>query len=83
MLQGTRSNRDAVGARVEVEVSGRTIYRQRKGGVSVESANDPRLLIGVGPAAEVDRLTVRWPSGVITTREHLRTGQTYHIIEPR
>jgi enediyne biosynthesis protein E4 len=83
VLQGTRSNRDAVGARVEVEVSGRTIYRQRKGGVSVESANDPRLLIGVGPAAEVDRLTVRWPSGAITIREHLRTGQTYHIIEPR
>jgi len=82
-LQGTRSNRDAIGARVEVEVSGRTIYRQRKGGVSMESANDPRLLIGVGPAAEVDRLTVRWPSGAITTREHLKTGQTYRIIEGR
>ena len=82
-LQGTRSNRDAIGTRVEVEVSGRTIYRQRKGGVSIESANDPRLLIGVGPAEQVDRLTVRWPSGAITTREHLKTGQTYRITEPR
>ena len=50
-LQGTRSNRDAIGTRVEVEVGGRTIVRQRKGGCSLESSNDPRLLIGVGPAA--------------------------------
>ena len=49
-LQGTRSNRDAIGTRVEIEVGGRTIYRQRKGGYSLESSNDPRLLIGVGPA---------------------------------
>lgn len=82
-LQGTRSNRDAIGARVEVEVSGRTIYRQRKGGVSIQSANDPRVLIGIGPADQVDRLTVRWPSGAVTTREHLRAGQTYRIIEGR
>ena len=49
----------------------------------MESANDPRLLIGVGPADEVDRLTVRWPSGAITTREHLETDRTYQIIEAR
>src|SRR5262249_20430218 len=54
-LQGTRSNRDAVGARVEVEAGGRTIYRQRKGGVSLESANDPRVLVGVGTADEVTK----------------------------
>ena len=50
-LRGTRSNRDAIGTRVEVEVGGRTIFRQRKGGYSLESSNDPRLLIGVGPVA--------------------------------
>jgi enediyne biosynthesis protein E4 len=82
-LTGTRSNRDAIGTRVEVEVSGRTIYRQCKGGVSIQSANDPRLLIGIGEAKEVDRLTIRWPSGAITTREHLKAGQSYRIIEPR
>ena len=80
-LQGTRSNRDAIGTRVEVEVSGRTIHRQRKGGVSLQSANDPRLLIGIGPAEQIDRLTVRWPSGAITIRDHLKAGQTYRIIE--
>ena len=83
VLVGTRSNRDAIGTRVEVNVSGRTIHRQRKGGGGVESAHDPRLLIGVGSADEVDRLTIRWPAGATTIREHLRTNQSYRIVEPR
>jgi hypothetical protein len=82
-LQGTRSNRDAIGTRVEVVAGGRTIFRQRKGGTSLESAHDPRLLIGVGTADEVTRLTLRWPSGAVTTREHVKTNQAYRIIEPR
>ena len=40
-LVGTVSNRDAVGARVEVELTGRTLARQRKGGTSLESATIP------------------------------------------
>src|SRR5262249_13642187 len=81
-LQGTRSNRDAIGARVEVVAGGRTIYRPRKGRVSMEEANDTRLLIGVGPADEVTKLTVRWPSGAVSTLEHLKTDQPYKIVEP-
>jgi hypothetical protein len=80
-LVGTRSNRDAVGARVEVETAGGTIYRQRKGGCSLQSSHDPRLLIGLGSAPEVARLTVRWPSGAKTTREHLATNTTHEIVE--
>ncbi|MGP0065837.1 MAG: CRTAC1 family protein [Isosphaeraceae bacterium] len=62
-LEGTRSNRDAVGARVEIEAGERTIVRQRKGGSSYASAHDPRLLIGLGDAPRAQRITVRWPSG--------------------
>jgi hypothetical protein len=82
-LEGTRSNRDAIGARVEVVAGYRTIFRQRKGGYSIGSAHDPRLLIGVGAVEEVTSLTVRWPSGSVSTREQLRTGQTYRIVETR
>jgi enediyne biosynthesis protein E4 len=80
-LVGTKSNRDAVGARIEVEAGGLTIYRQRKGGYSLESSNDPRVLIGIGPAKEVTKLTIRWPSGAETTREHLAVDKTYEIVE--
>jgi enediyne biosynthesis protein E4 len=82
-LIGTRSNRDAIGARVEVVVGDRTITRQRKGGSSMQSTNDPRLLIGVGAVAEIARLTIRWPSGAVSTLEHLPTDKSYQIVEPR
>ncbi len=83
ILVGTASNRDAIGARVEVEAGDRIIHRQRQGGCSMQSTSDPRLLIGLGAVDEVKRLSVRWPSGTVTTREHLPAGATYRIVEPR
>ena len=83
-LVGTRSNRDAVGARIEVVAGDRTIYRQRKGGCSLESAHDPRVLIGLGPVTEVTRLTIHWPRrGPDTVLEHLKVNRTYEVIEPK
>ena len=95
ILQGTRSNRDAIGTRIEVE-TGKTItderdgklkewkiFRQRKGGVSLESANDPRLLIGVGDVTELKKVTIRWPSGIVTTLEKVKVDQTYPVVEPK
>ncbi len=81
-LVGTRSNRDAIGALVTVESGGRTIRRQRKGGCSLMSSHDPRLLIGLGSVPEFVRLTVRWPSGAISRFERLATNQSHEIIEP-
>jgi len=81
-LRGTKSNRDAIGARVELVAGGRTLVRQRKGGCSMQSTNDPRLTVGVGAAPEVEKLTVRWPSGAVTTMGHLAVGRSYKIVEP-
>lgn len=80
-LTGTRGNRDAVGARVEVVADDRTIVRQRKGGSSMESSHDPRLLIGIG-AAESAKVTIRWPRGAVTTREQVAPGKLIEIVEP-
>jgi enediyne biosynthesis protein E4 len=80
-LVGAKSNRDAIGAHVSLDVGGRTIVRQRKGGCSVQSANDPRLTIGVGKATEIKALTIKWPSGAVTTREHVPTNQALRIVE--
>lgn len=81
-LRGTRSNRDAVGARVEVTAGSRIIYRQRKGGCSLYSAHDPRLLIGLGTATKVTKLVIRWPAGGMSTLENLAVDQNYSIVEP-
>ncbi len=81
-LIGTRSNRDAIGTLVSVEAGGRTIRRQRKGGSSLMSSHDPRLLIGLGPAAESVRVTVQWPSGAVSRLGSLATNRTHEIREP-
>ncbi len=57
-----RSNRDAVGARVTVEVAGRRLVREVKAGTSYLSSSDKQLVIGLGPD-QPGALTVRWPSG--------------------
>lgn len=80
-LQGTKSNRDAVGARVVVHAGSRQIVRHRKGGGSYCSASDPRLLIGVGPAKDIDAVEIYWPSGLVQRIEHLAADRGYRIIE--
>lgn len=83
ILEGTRSNRDSVGARVIVDTGSRTIVRQRKGGVSMESSQDPRLLIGVGTATVLPKVVVRWPSGIEMALERVQVDRDYHLVEPR
>ena len=60
---GKKSNRNAIGARVELEAGGRKLVRFVTGGGSYLSASDRRLLVGLGKNAGVDRVTVTWPSG--------------------
>ena len=60
---GKKSNRNAIGARVEIEVAGRKLTRFVTGGGSYLSASDRRVLVGLGIAAKAERVTVIWPSG--------------------
>jgi hypothetical protein len=82
LLTGTRSNRDAVGAIITVDVGDLTIHRQRKSGTSMLSSNDPRVLIGLGEAETIDRLAVRWPSGAESVLEDVPVDQDLAITEP-
>jgi hypothetical protein len=65
-LIGVKSNRDAVGARVEVSAGDLVLSAQRKGGMSYQSAQDPRLHFGLGPNGRVNSIVIRWPSGTVT-----------------
>ena len=60
-LQGTNCNRDAVGARLTWSVGGVKHSRTKNGGGSYLSAHDPREVLGVGAAAKIDWLEIRWP----------------------
>ncbi|MGH9505974.1 MAG: ASPIC/UnbV domain-containing protein, partial [Terriglobales bacterium] len=60
-----------------------TAVAQRQGGMSYQSAQDPRLHFGLGPRPRVDRIEVRWPSGAVTRLGPLAADQTISIEEGR
>jgi len=60
-LAGLPPNRDAVGARVELEAGGLRQIREARTAFSYLSQGDRRLHFGLGSATTVGRLTVRWP----------------------
>jgi tetratricopeptide (TPR) repeat protein/murein DD-endopeptidase MepM/ murein hydrolase activator NlpD len=81
LLEGTKSNRDGVGARVTVTAGGRRQVAQRMGGGSYQSANDPRLHFGLGPSERVESVEVRWPSGKIDRWNEIAAGAGYRLKE--
>jgi hypothetical protein len=81
LLIGTKSNRDGVGARVKVTAGDLTLYDQRKGGASYQSAQDPRLHFGLGQHAKVDAVEIQWPSGNITKIEALASDRIIAVQE--
>ena len=62
-LVGTTSNRSAIGARVRIVAGGVTLVREVRGGGSYYSQNDLRVHAGLGGAASIERVEVRWPNG--------------------
>jgi tetratricopeptide (TPR) repeat protein len=80
-LEGTKSCRDAVGARVTVTAGGRSQTRWRLGGGSYASACDPRLHFGLGASTRVASVEVRWPSGRVDRFADLDADTGYHLRE--
>jgi hypothetical protein len=81
LLIGTKSNRDGVGARLKLSASDLILYDQRKGGMSYQSAQDPRLHFGLGQRATVDAIEILWPSGSVTKLANLKSNQIIAVKE--
>ena len=79
-LEGTRSNRDGVGAVVTIKAGGRTRRAWRYGGGSFLSASDPRIHFGLGQDP-IDYVEVRWPSGQVDRFEGLQVDRGYRLRE--
>ena len=62
-LVGRQSNRDGIGAQVEVEAAGRRMRKERTGGAGYLGQDDPRLHFGLGAATKAERVTIVWPGG--------------------
>jgi Tfp pilus assembly protein PilF/peroxiredoxin len=66
-LTGTKSNRDAVGARVTVEADGARPTRVLMAGSGFLSQHSKELLFGLGRSQRIVKVTIAWPSGLVQT----------------
>jgi hypothetical protein len=81
-LVGTRSNRDGIGARVELTAGGRTQVRVVSRSDAYLSQGDVRAHFGLGATTTVDSLRVRWPSGAVQDVGVEGVDRVLEVVEP-
>jgi hypothetical protein len=82
-LEGRRSNRSAIGAEVRVFWNDRQQLQEVSGGSGFCAQNQRRLHFGLGNAAAVDRVEIRWPSGTRQTIQAPAVDQIHRLQEPQ
>jgi hypothetical protein len=82
-LKGTKSNRDGIGARVEVIAAGKRHTAERVASTGYLSQDDSRMHFGLGAATTIDKLIVHWPSGREQTLEKLNVDRVLTVEEPK
>jgi hypothetical protein len=81
-LEGTRSNRDAIGATVMiVTADARHQYATVKTSASYFSSSDPRLHFGLNDQPRAEKIEVHWPSGTVQTFANVAADKPYLICE--
>ena len=80
-LIGTKSNRDAMGARLRVVAGGVSQIREIAGGGSYLSQSDLRANFGLGPATRADLVEVTWPSGAKQAFQDVEADRFWLIVE--
>ena len=81
-LEGVQSNRDAIGATILVEAGGKTQVNHVTHSVGYASSSGGPVHFGLGEADVIDRVQVRWPSGLHQQLEALKADQVIVIREP-
>ncbi len=82
-LKGRKSNRDGIGAYVEVVTGTRKQIADRVGSSGYLSQDDARMHFGLGQATKIDKLTVRWPSGQEQVLQNLTVDRVLTVEEPK
>jgi hypothetical protein len=80
-LQGTKSNRDGIGAVVRVVTPGHTQWQTVHSGSSYASQSDLALTFGLGKDTQIQSVEVLWPSGTHETIRNARIDRSNVIVE--
>jgi enediyne biosynthesis protein E4 len=81
-LEGTESNRSAIGAQVTVFWNGLRQAQEVSGGSGFCAQNQRRLHFGLGKSSAIEKTVIRWPSGKTQTMENPAVGQIKKVKEP-
>jgi hypothetical protein len=80
-LVGSRSNRSAIGARLDWRREGKVYSAFVDPSGSYLSARDPRLFVGLGESKLLSGGKIRWPSGMVQELSSLESGYRYRLVE--
>jgi len=78
---GTKSNRDAIGARIRITAGGKVQIAQKKSSSGYLSQSDPRIHFGLGNTNVVEKIEIIWPSGIVQVMENVDAGQIITLTE--
>ncbi len=80
-LDGTKSNRAALNARIKIVAGGMTQTSEIHSGGSYLSQSDLRVHFGLGAATKVDKVEIHWPSGLVENLVNLTADRFYNVLE--
>jgi hypothetical protein len=80
-LDGTKSNRLALNARIKIVAGGMTQTGEIHSGGSYLSQNDLRVHFGLGSATKIDKVEIYWPSGLVENLTNVAADQHYNMLE--
>jgi len=80
-LQGVKSNREGIGARVWFTAGGKKRLHYVAGGRGFSSSRDRRPLLGLGDQAVVEELKIEWPSGIVDVLKDVKARQYITVRE--
>jgi enediyne biosynthesis protein E4 len=82
-LEGSKSNRSAIGASVTMYWNGQEQRQEVSGGSGFAAQNDRRLHFGLGGDPKIEKVTIKWPSGKIQELANPAPDQLNKVIEPQ
>jgi enediyne biosynthesis protein E4 len=82
-LEGTKSNKSAIGAKVTLYWNGQEQVQEVSGGSGFAAQNDRRLHFGLGKDPAIEKAIIQWPSGKKQTLGALQSGKLYQVSEPQ
>jgi enediyne biosynthesis protein E4 len=83
MLEGTKSNRDGIGAKIHVKAGALTQFQEYSTASGYASSSAGPVHFGLGEAKKVDQVEIKWPSGTVQVLTGVTTDQIIKVKEPK